>query len=199
MATPNSPVIDLSAGLQERPAPAPNPAGIDLSAGLQPIDPAQRPGTYQQTKGGQIHNANDEAADPFTDGTTSVLGNVMGTKPTGALMKREDETDAQFIRRAVEAGQHVTPEQIETEKRSNNARVLPTLAAAPVMGAAQPAAAVGAGAAADSIPAVVEMAKAHPVAAKLLAKILVGGVVGHEVGHDVRSAAIGALLSALLR
>jgi hypothetical protein len=67
------------------------------------------------------------------------------------------------------------------------------------MGAAQPAVAVGAGAAADTVPAIVEMAKAHPVAAKLLAKIIVGGAVGHEVGHDVRSAAIGALLSALLK
>jgi hypothetical protein len=100
------------------------------------VNPAQRSGNYQQTPGGAIRNANDEAAKPFSDSTTSVIPSVGGTQATGALMKRQDETDSQFMHRAIEAGKHVTPEQIEQEQRANNARVLPTVGAAVAAGPA---------------------------------------------------------------
>jgi hypothetical protein len=58
------------------------------------------------------------------------MGNVLGTKSTGALMKRSGESDSQFLARAVAAGKQVTPEQVETESRSNAALTVPTAVAA---------------------------------------------------------------------
>ena len=134
-------------------------------------DPAKRPGAYQQTKGGAIRNAIDEAANPFTESTTSVLGNVLGTKPTGALMKRDDESDSQFMARAREAAKHVTPEQIEQETRANNARVLPTMGAATAAGPAMLAGETGLaelpGAAKGAASMLGKLAAEYPVAAKI--------------------------------
>ena len=98
------------------------------SSTLKPITPtASTPGAYQQSKGGPIYSAN---SDQFTDSKTSTLGDLLGTKSTGALMKRSGESDSQFLARAVAAGKQVTPEQVETETRSNAARTVPTAIAA---------------------------------------------------------------------
>ena len=111
----------------------------------QAASAAAQPGAYQQTKQGTgklstapIRNVNDEAANPFSDTTTSVLGG------TGALMKREDETDPQFMARAREAGRNVTAAQIDAETASNKRLAAPTagiaLAAGPAMLGAESAA-----------------------------------------------------------
>lgn len=124
--------LDVLNAVQTNPDVATNPA-------------IARPGAYQQTKDGPIQNANDEAKAPFTDSTTSILPDMLNTKPTGALMKRDGESDNQFLARVKEAAKHVTPDMIETEQRSNNARTIPTLAAA-----------YGTGATAGAAPAALE-------------------------------------------
>jgi hypothetical protein len=117
--------------------PSPHRPDYDALAKQAGATPAvSTPGAYQQFKGGPIQNANDEAANPFSESTTSSVGNVLNTKPTGAMMKREGESDSQFMARAVEAGKHVTPDQIEKEVRGNNARTIPTLVGAALSGPA---------------------------------------------------------------
>ena len=92
---------------------------------------AAKPGAYQQTKGGAIRNVNEDAANPFSDTTTSVIGK------TGALMKRPDETDSQFMARAIQAGRNVTQGQTKAEAASDKKLAVPTLgiaaAAGPIM------------------------------------------------------------------
>jgi hypothetical protein len=132
--------------------PAPHQPDYDALAKQAGANPAtSTPGAYQQVKGGPIQNANADAANPFSDSTTSVLGNVLGTKPTGAMMKREGESDSQFMARVVEAGKHVTPEQIEEEQRGNNARTAPTLVGAALSGPAMLTAEMGSAFGADKL------------------------------------------------
>ena len=124
--------------------PSPHKPDYDALAKQAGATPAvSTPGAYQQFKGGPIQNANADAANPFSDSTTSVLGDVLGTKPTGAMMKREGESDSQFMARAIDAGKHVTPEQIEQEERGNNARAVPTLVGAALSGPAMLTAEMG--------------------------------------------------------
>ena len=103
------------------------------------------PGAYQQTKEQAqahiVHNINEDVANPFSDTTTSVIGS------TGALMKREDETDLQFMARAREAGRNVTQAQIDAERASNKRLVAPTAAIATAAGTAKLGAESAAGAA----------------------------------------------------
>jgi hypothetical protein len=124
--------------------PSPHKPDYDALAKQAGANPAaSTPGAYQQFKGGPIQNANEEAANPFSESTTSPLGNVLGTKPTGAMTKREGESDSQFMARAIEAGKRVTSEQIEEEKRGNNARTVPTLVGAALSGPAMLTAEMG--------------------------------------------------------
>lgn len=96
---------------------------------------AAKPGAYQQTKEQAqahiVHNVYEDAANPFSDRTASVIGS------TGALMKRPDETDLQFMARARQAGRSVTQAQIDAENASNRRLAAPTagisVAAGPVM------------------------------------------------------------------
>ena len=95
---------------------------------------AAQPGAYQQTKeqaqAHVVHNVNEDAAKPFSDATTSLIGS------TGALMKRPDETDSQFMARAIQAGRNVTQSQIDAENLSNKRLAAPTLGAAAAAGPA---------------------------------------------------------------
>ena len=97
-------------------------------------DAAAQPGAYQQSKEQAqahiVHNVNEDAAHPFADATTSVIGS------TGAMMKREDETDPQFMARAREAGRNVTQSQIDAENASNKRLAAPTAAIATAAGPA---------------------------------------------------------------
>jgi hypothetical protein len=165
--------------------PPDQPVKLDFSkAQVLPGKEATQPGAYQQSPGGPIENANADAAHPFSDSTTSVLGDVLGTKPTGAMMKRDTESDSQFMARVKEAAKTVTPEQIEQESRGNAARTLPTLAAAATAG---PAMLAGEAGLAEGVPAAakvgVEAAKAttkwiaaNPIKAYLLIQS------AHELG-----------------
>lgn len=157
----DTPQFQLPAGYEDAkpssgPSAAAAPNGLQLPKGYEDAVPAgtdgsaRKPGAYQQFKGGPVQNANEDAAHPFSDSTTSVLGNVLGTKPTGAMMKREGESDSQFVSRAVEAGKHVTPDQIEQEQKGNNARAIPTLVAAAASGPALLSTEIGASAGYDA-------------------------------------------------
>jgi len=147
------------------PKPVPNAAPVTFSptdidheatakAKALAASPAAQPGAYQQSKGGPVHNAVEEAKNPFTDSVTSILPKSWGGQ-TGAMMKREDESDSQFFARAVEAGRHVNAEQIEEETKANKKAVLPTLGAAALAGPAMLTAETGAAApfVASSTPA----------------------------------------------
>lgn len=108
----------------------------------QPASAAAKPGAYQQSKEQAqahiVHNVNEDAANPFSDTTTSVIGS------TGALMKRPDETDSQIMARALQAGRNVTQAQIDNETASNKRLAAPTagiaLAAGPAILGAESAA-----------------------------------------------------------
>ena len=100
----------------------------------QAASAAEKRGAYQQSKEQAqahiVHNVNEEAANPFSDATTSVLGS------TGALMKREDETDLQFMARAREAGRNVSQTQIDAETASTKRLAAPTAGIAAAAGPA---------------------------------------------------------------
>ena len=108
---------------------------------------AAQPGAYQQSpeqaKAKIIHNVNEDAANPFSDTTTSVIGS------TGAIMKRPDETDSQFMARAIQGGRNVTPAQIDAETASNKKLAAPTAGIALAAGPAMLGAESGVGAAWD--------------------------------------------------
>jgi hypothetical protein len=168
------------------PATTPTPGKGDFDSFVKTqnsnaSNPAAQPGAYQQTKGGKIRNVNEDAAHPFSDTTTSVLGG------TGAMMQRPDETFQQFMARAIEAGKHVTQPQIDAENARNKKLALPTLG---VAAAAGPAMLLGEGAAADiAAPfgrAIVQrsLAPLYPLVSNLV-KGYVGAKVGGHIGKDV--------------
>lgn len=161
--------------------------------------PAAQPGAYQQSKGAKIQNSNADAAHPFSDSVTSVIPDMLNTKQTGAMMKRDGESDTQFLARVHEAAKHVTPDMVEKEERSNIARTYPTVAAAPLMGVAQVGLPVAAGVASD---AMVDFAVKHlagdvfPEMAKdaAAAKFRELGATGLK--YLIKTAAIGGGLGA---
>src|SRR5258708_1894217 len=114
-------------------------------------DPSAQPGAYQQTKGGAVHNVNEDAHvfDSWTadnskkEGVVSAAGKTMSGQ--GYLMQREDESYPQFMARAIEAGKHVTQEQIDAETSHNIKAAPAALAAGPVMAATQLTAEAGNG------------------------------------------------------
>lgn len=170
--------------------PSPYKPDYDALAKQAGANPnASTPGAYQQSKGGPIQNANADAAHPYSDSTTSVLGNVLGTKPTGAMMKREGESDSQFMARAVEAGKHVTPEEIEEEKRGNNARTMPTLVGAALSGPAMLTAEMGSAFGAGKLA---ELSK--PVAQAILKHVAgPGNILKFPYGRAVEYYLLGKL------
>lgn len=128
----NNPAVPKPAPLPAKPVPvqgaAPvtfNPGDINSDATDQnktaAASPAAQPGAYQTQKGGPIHNTNEDAHvfDSWTKenadktGALGAAGKVM--KGEGYLMQRPDESYQQFMARAIEAGKHVTQEQMDAE------------------------------------------------------------------------------------
>jgi hypothetical protein len=134
----------------------------DMKPAIQPptATSSSAPGAYQQSPGGPIHNANDDAAHPFTDSVTSILAPGFTGGQTGALMKRDDESDPQFFARAIEAGKHVNLDQLEAEHSANKKAAPYTLAAAGASGVAQVGSALPLTAAAETAGAGLSMARA---------------------------------------
>lgn len=88
---------------------------------------AAKPGAYQQRAGAPIQNANAD---------NQILHDEKGNWTGQYLMKRDDETDSQFIARAIEAGKHVTPQMLQQEHEHNKKNAPLTLATAAVAGPA---------------------------------------------------------------
>lgn len=130
------------------------------------------------------------AVDVPQDETPDVSGITRNADGSWVITPKEGESFADTMKRAAEAGKHVTPEMIQSQTKKGLKEAPVVLAAAPVMGALGTAALGGAGEAAAASPEVVNaikaMAKAHPLAAQLVKRALEGAAFAGGGGAVVK-------------
>jgi hypothetical protein len=165
---------------------------------LDPLDQLASGGQQQPTQQSDVDPLDALSHMKPQAQATGEIANDIGKT---VIVPKGGESFADTMERAAAHGKSVTQEDINDEMATAPKKAAQVLGGAVAAGAGGLAALAGTGEAifgsSVAFKAVVEMAKAHPVAAKMIAKVLTGAVLGHEIGHTTKSAALGALLSTL--
>jgi hypothetical protein len=127
-----------AAGSTQSPAPSRGDIFDLIHAGGGKINPAAVRGAYQTTPGGPVQNVNDTSGQ-----ATDYAGNRMIVPRQGASFFDRGESFEDTMKRAVEAGRNMTPEELSKAAQDDRKLAPVVLAAAPLIGAGGAAAITG--------------------------------------------------------